>query len=130
MVATSLVDPNATSSPSLFARIRGALRHKSPANDAHASHPNEDASRAAQGSANTQEASPVCLLSRYHVPCDERLFPIRCSKQTMHLIPPARGVHLMVRTVFLRLYSQTHSGSHQRESGSPPLRLTSASRYR
>ena len=61
MVATSLVDLNTTSSPSLYARIRGALQPKASPNDAHASHSNEDASRAAQGSANTQETGLVCL---------------------------------------------------------------------
>ena len=69
MVATSLVDPDATPSASLYARIRQALQPKSPTNDAHASHPNEDASGAGQGSANPGEVGPVCrfLVIMYHV---------------------------------------------------------------
>ena len=61
MVATSLVDPDATSSPSLYARIRQVLQPKLPISDAHASHPNEDGSHTGQGSANPGEVGPVCL---------------------------------------------------------------------
>ena len=61
MVATSLVDLNVTSSSSLYARIRQALQHKSPANDTHASHANEDASRTGQSSAKPQGVGSVCL---------------------------------------------------------------------
>ena len=65
MVATSLVDPDATPSSSLYARIRQALQPKSPTDD----HPNEDASRTGQGSTNPGEVGPVCrfLVIMYHV---------------------------------------------------------------
>ena len=90
MVATSLVDLDATPSASLYARIRQALQPKSPINDAHASHPNEDASRTGQGSANTGEVGLVCLFC-YYVPCLGGSFSIRCSRQTIHPSLPPRG---------------------------------------
>ena len=61
MVATSLADPKVASSPGLYARIRQGLQPKLPADDAHASIPNEDSSHSRQGSTKPQETGSVCL---------------------------------------------------------------------
>ena len=77
MVVRSLAESEGASSPSLYARIRQALQPKSPVNDAHAHHANEDSSRGRQGSANAQEAGPVYFYPCHYVRYDDTLSPIR-----------------------------------------------------